>query len=188
MKTLIASFAGLVLAGMPIISNTVVADDLILSPSQPVVQRVVHYGAPVVAPAVVPTTTYYAPAPTTTYYAPAPTTTYYAPAASTIVPSAAPVTTYYAPSYVAPSYVAPVPTVVVPRTSYYAPATVVPTTVLPRTAYYAPTTAYYAPAATTAYYAPAVAAPVVVGSPAVIRSKVYYPGEPVRNFFKAITP
>jgi len=179
MKTLIASLVGLVLAGMTFVSNTVVADDLILSPSQSVVQRVVHYGAPVVAP----TTTYYAPAPTTAYYAPAPTTTYYAPAASTIVPSAAPVTTYYAPSYVAPSYVAPVPSVVVPRTSYYAPVTVLPTT-----AYYAPTTTYYAPAATTAYYAPAVATPVVVGTPGVVSTKVYYPGQPVRNFFKAITP
>jgi hypothetical protein len=29
---------------------------------------------------------------------------------------------------------------------------------------------------------------VYVGRPAVLRTKVYYPGQPVRNFFRAITP
>jgi hypothetical protein len=28
----------------------------------------------------------------------------------------------------------------------------------------------------------------VVGRPAIVRPKVYYPGQPVRNFFRAVTP
>lgn len=129
-------------------ASWVSAQELVLSPSPPVVQRMTYYGPTAV---VAPTTTYYAPAPVTTYYAPAPVpvTTYYAPA---------PVTTYYAP--------APVPV-----TSYYAPAAV-------------PVTTYYAPGAVpvTSYYAPAVVAPY-----GVVRAKAYYPGEPVRNFLKAVT-
>lgn len=98
-------------------------------------------------------------------------TTYYAPATvvGPTVVGPTPVTTYYAP---APVVVAR------PTVTYYAPAAV------PVTTYYAPVpvTTYYAP--TTTYYAPAViAAPV-----GVVRSKVYYPGEPVRNFFKALAP
>jgi hypothetical protein len=95
----------------------------------------------------------------------APTTTYYAPQPANYAPT----TTYYAPT----------------TTSYYAPAT---------TSYYAPSaytscyspgyTSYYAPAYTS-YYAPGA---VVVGRPAVVSQKVYYPGQPVRNFFRAITP
>jgi hypothetical protein len=106
-----------------------------------------------------------APLPVTTYYAPQPVTTYYAPE------YAAPVTTYYAPEVAAPV------------TTYYAP------TAVPVTTYYAPRrmTTYYAPApvAVNAYYAPA---PMYVGAPAVVRTKVYYPGQPVRNFFRAVTP
>lgn len=150
--------------------NSASAADLVLSPSPVVQQRVVYYaGAPVVAPA--PVTTYYAPSAvaTTSYYAPAPAiVTTPAPA---VVTTPAPTVTYYAPS------------VATPVTSYYTPTTT----------YYAPTTTYYAPTVTatpvTTYYAPtAVAAPVVVGRAPVVRSKVYYPYEPVRNFFKAITP
>jgi len=75
-----------------------------------------------------------------------------------------PVVAYYAPAPVA-AYYAPAPVYVpAPVTSYYAPAPV------------------YAPAP---LYAPA---PVVIGRPAVVRSKVYYPGRPVRNFFRAVTP
>jgi hypothetical protein len=134
------------------------ADDLVLYPSPPVVQRMTYYGAPAVVAQ--PTTSYYAPAPTTAYYAPAPTpvTTYYAPAP--VVSAPVPVTTYYAPAPVVVGR---------PVVSYYAPAAV-------------PVTTYYAPAPVTTYYAPAVVAPV-----GVVRSKVYYPGEPVRNFFKAVT-
>jgi hypothetical protein len=136
----------------------------------PVVTPMTSYypqAAPVVAPLAAPAVSYYAPAPsyvapTTTYYAPsvAPTTAYYAPAA--------PVTSYYAPAPVT-SYYAPA---VVPTTSYYAPTT----------AYYAPTTAYSAP--TTAYYAPTTA----YYSPYYTRTKLYVAGEPVRNFFRAVTP
>ena len=132
-------------------------------------QAQVYVGSPVV-------TSYYAPAPVyvrprvAAYYAPAPTETYYAPEAGPVVTSyyaSAPVTTYYAPTT---TYYAPAPV-----TSYYAPA--------PVTSYYAPTTAYYAP--TTAYYAPTTA---YYGSPYYVRPKVYVAGEPVRNFFRAITP
>ncbi len=30
--------------------------------------------------------------------------------------------------------------------------------------------------------------PILVGKPTIIRTKVYYPGEPIRNLIKAITP
>ena len=105
-----------------------------------------------------------APAQTVTYQpiAPAPTVTYrpVAPAPTvTYRPVAAPVVTYRP--------VAPAPTVV----------------------YRTPVTTYYTPAPVTTYYAPA---PAVTYSPvypaAVVRTKVYYPGQPIRNFFKAITP
>jgi hypothetical protein len=103
-------------------------------------------------------------------------TTYYAPTVSAPVVSTYPVatTSYYAP--------APVTTYYAPTTTYYAPA--------PVTTYYAPTTAYYAPVATpyVAAYAP-VATPYVAGyAPAYYygRPRVYVPGEPVRNFFRAL--
>jgi len=161
------------LLGLMLCGSAAPADDLVLAPSPAVVQRSTYYAPAVVAPQ--PVTTYYAPAPaaTTTYYsAPGTVTSYYAPAPAAVVgPTVVgptPVTTYYAP---APVVVAR------PTVTYYAPAAV------PVTTYYAPApvTTYYAP--TTAYYAPAVvAAPV-----GVARTKVYYPGQPVRNFAKAIT-
>jgi hypothetical protein len=50
----------------------------------------------------------------------------------------------------------------------------------------------YMPVATpvvTYYNAPVVApVPVIVGRPAVVRTKVYYPGQPVRNAVKAVVP
>ncbi|MBN2580051.1 MAG: hypothetical protein JXB10_13765 [Pirellulales bacterium] len=93
--------------------------------------------------------------------APAVATAYYS------APVAAPVyTAYYAPAPVYTSCYAPAPV----YTSYYAPAPVY-------TAYYAPAPVY------TSYYAPAV-----VGVPAVVRTKVYYPGQPVRNVVRAILP
>jgi len=108
--------------------------------------------------------------------------------------------TYYAPAY-APAMVAP-QTVYYPNrvTSYYAPAMPVTSYMapvaapIPVTSYYAPTpvTSYYAPtvAPVTAYYAPTVPAlaPVYVGRPAVVRSTVYYPGQPIRNTFRAFGP
>lgn len=140
-------------------------------------QSVVVYDVPT------PTVTYYAPSvstPVTTYYAPSvstPVTTYYAPEASTPVttyyaPSAAPTTTYYAPTT---TYYAPTTAYYAPTTTYYAPTT---TYYAPTTAYYAPTTTYYAPTPVTSYYAPGV----------VVSPKVYVAGQPVRNFFRAVTP
>lgn len=80
-----------------------------------------------------------------------------------------PVVTYYGGTYVAPApvityyggtYIAPAPVVgPVPVVTYYGGPVVAP----------APVTYYYGP-------------------PAVVRTKVYYPYQPVRNFFKAITP
>ena len=75
-------------------------------------------------------------------------------------------------------------------TTYYAPA--VSTPVVP-----APATTYYAPAATpVTTYAPAAvtpvttysAVPVVYARPVVVRTKVYIPGQPIRNMLRAITP
>jgi hypothetical protein len=46
-----------------------------------------------------------------------------------------------------------------------------------------------APYAYSAYGVPAVSpAPVVVGPAAVIRARVFYPGQPVRNVLKAVVP
>jgi hypothetical protein len=107
-------------------------------------------------------TTYYAPSVETTgvtaaYYAP--TTTYYAPV-TTAYYSPAPVTTYYPP--------APVATYYAPTVAYYAPT--------PVTTYYAtPVTTYYG---TTPYYAG-------YGS-VYYRPTLYVPGQPVRNFFRAL--
>lgn len=58
---------------------------------------------------------------------------------------------------------------------------------------YRPVVPVIAPAPTVVYrpVGPAevlAPAPMVVGPPAVIRTKVYYPGEPIRNLLKAITP
>ena len=101
---------------------------------------------------------------------------------------AAPVTTYYAP---APAIVA------APRVTYYTPAPVV--TAAPVTTYYSttavatPVTTYYSSTAVaapvTTYYAPAaVYAPVTYYPAGIVRSKVYYPGQPVRNCVLAATP
>jgi hypothetical protein len=120
---------------------------------------------------------YPAPAPVVTYspVLPAPTVTY-----SPVVPATAvePVTTYR-PANEVITYSPVVTPAPVPVTTYYAPA---------------PVTTYYAPAPVVTYspvvtaYGPVVAAPVVVGRPAYARTKVYYPGQPVRNFFRAVTP
>jgi hypothetical protein len=163
--------------------STVQANDLIVTQFQPPGLQTVYY-APAVAIAPAATTAYYAqpaaaccepaaPVAQTAYYGPAP---------------AAAHATYYAPAAVATSPTVVYSPVIAPTTTYYAPTT----------AYYAPTTAYYAPAVTayyspavTAYYAPgAVVAPttVVAGRPAIVRSTVYYPGQPIRNFFRALGP
>jgi hypothetical protein len=47
----------------------------------------------------------------------------------------------------------------------------------------------YAPVQTYAYSVPVVApAPILVGRPAVVRTKVFYPGQPVRNVVKVVVP
>lgn len=78
----------------------------------------------------------------------------------------------------------------------YLPAPEVVTTLRPAATVVPSTTVtVYQPAAATApmvTYRPvetvAVPAAIPVGRPVVIRQKVYVPGQPVRNFFKAITP
>jgi hypothetical protein len=115
-----------------------------------------------------------------------------------------PYTSYYAPT-VAPAYYA-APVVVAPRRAYYAPAPVVAAPVVAApvatTSYYAPAapvySSYYAPAApvVSSYYAPAVAAPVYAQPVVVARygrsiygtRQVYYPGQPVLNTVRAVTP
>lgn len=56
---------------------------------------------------------------------------------------------------------------------------------------YRPVTTYRPVAASVANYSPTVSVvgpTVPVGPPVVVRQKVYLPGQPVRNFLKAITP
>ena len=102
---------------------------------------------------------------------PAPTVSYLPVVAGPVVPVApAPVVVYR------PVVAAPVLTPVVNPVVVYRP-------VLPVVSP-APTVVYR-PVGAAEVLAPA---PVVVGPPAVIRTKVYYPGEPVRNLLKAITP
>lgn len=122
-------------------------------------------------------------------YVYAPYTSYYAPAAPVVAPA------YYAAPVIAPrrAYYAPAPVVAAPvaTTSYYAPAPVA------TTSYYAPApvySSYYAPAPVVA--APVVASPVVAQPVVVARygrsiygtRQVYYPGQPVLNTFRAVTP
>jgi hypothetical protein len=101
----------------------------------------------------------------------------------------APYSTYYAPA-VAPAYYA-APVVVGPRRAYYAPAPVYAAPVA-TASYYAPApvySSYYAPAPVMA--APVYAQPVVVaryGRSIYGTRQVYYPGQPVLNTWRAITP
>jgi hypothetical protein len=93
------------------------------------------------------------------------------------------VTSYYPPVYAPAPYAAPAP---VAYSAYYAPS-----------AYYSyspvvvarPRVAYM-PVAPTVVAAPPVyaAQPVVVSAPVVVRSKVYYPGQPVRNTVRYLVP
>jgi hypothetical protein len=115
--------------------------------------------------------------PTTTYYAPA-TTAYYTPATSASVvtgsPLASTVTAYYPSTVATTAYYAPA-AVVEPVTTYYAPA--------PVTTYYAPTpvTAYYAP---TTVYSPVVAPVYTYGYPTYSYYRYRVPGQPIRNLFR----
>lgn len=110
-------------------------------------------------------------APTVTYMPAAPVLQPYSvarPAVSYSVP-ANPVVTYRAPV----AYGAPVVTYRVP-VNYGAPVVT-----------YRPP-AYVAPAAVIAPVAPVV--PVMVGRPVIVRPKIYVPGQPLRNLFRAVTP
>ncbi len=84
-------------------------------------------------------------------------------------------------------------------TTYMAPATVTyspvetvvaaaPTVVYSPPVVAAPAVTTYSPVVTT--YTPVVTTytPVVAAQPVIVRPKVYVPGQPVRNFFRAITP
>jgi hypothetical protein len=87
------------------------------------------------------------------------TTSYYAPAPASAVTAYSPITTYS-------------PIVTAAPVTAYRP---VVTTYSPVVTSYAPVTSYRP--VVTSYY-----------TPYVVRSKVFVPGEPVRNFFRAITP
>lgn len=110
---------------------------------------------------------------------------------ATAVQAWRPVTTYSQVATASPTYT----TTYSPVVSYATPVT----TYRPATTYAAPVTTYspvitYSPVVNYAY-SPAVAySPVVTPvtayyyPTAVVRSKVYYSGQPIRNFFRAITP
>jgi hypothetical protein len=105
---------------------------------------------------------WYAPEVVTTYY-PAPV---YAAPVPYAMPAPAAYSTYYAPPMAYSTYYAQPVVVARPRVAYYP---VVPAAVAPPVAV-------------------APAAPFVVGRPAVVRSKVYYPGQPVRNTVRYVLP
>jgi hypothetical protein len=74
-------------------------------------------------------------------------------------------------------------------TTYSPVVTAAPTVVYsPRVVTYSPVMTTYSPVVTS--YSPVVSAyaPVVAARPVLIRPKVYVAGQPVRNFFRAITP
>jgi hypothetical protein len=91
-------------------------------------------------------------------------------------------TTSFAAWYVAPTVVqAYYP--MAPVYTYAPPVVVAPA---PRVTYMP----VVAPAPQCVYYAAPVVAPVpvVVARPAVVRTRVFYPGQPVRNIVKAVVP
>lgn len=142
-----------------------------------IVNRPIIYAGSVNAAPVVST-----PAPVVTNYAPAvsaPVVTNYAPATSAPIvtnyaPSATPVVTA-SPVITAPPVIAAAPIITyrpVPLITYRQPVT-----------YVAPTVTGYAGNVSTVYAVPVAAAPGVV-----VRQKVYYRGQPIRNTFRVLTP
>jgi len=101
-------------------------------------------------------------------------------------------------SVLAQGYVAYMPVGPTPVVSYYTPAPAVGYGPVVATSYYAPApysaiapAPYYvaAPVVTPYYVAsPVAVGPVYYGRPAIVRPKVYYPGQPVRNVLRAVTP
>jgi hypothetical protein len=94
----------------------------------------------------------------------------------------------------AQGYAAYMPVGPVPVAAYYAPAPVVSYGPVVATSYYAPAPYYVAAPVVAPYF---VASPVVVGPyavgpvygrPVIVRPKVYFPGQPVRNVLRAVTP
>lgn len=160
--------------GCALLVSPLFAQNLIYGPAydpfpEVVVQRpVISSPSVVVSHPVVGT-----PAPTTVYSAP--TTVYSAPLAAPIVSSPVvvqrPVTTYS-------------PIVTSSPTVVYSPVTSAP--VATPVVSYSPVMGY----SPMISYSPVVASPVygMAASPVVVRSKVYVPGQPVRNFLRAITP
>jgi len=128
--------------------------------------------SPVVAPA------YGAPAPVYQTYRPLSGATF-----SNYYPNyAAPTVTSYRP--VLTETYSPVVTSYSPVVTSYSPVVAAPVVTS-----YSPVVTSYSPVVTS--YSPVVAAPVVTSyyAPAVVRSKLLYvPGQPVRNFFRAVTP
>lgn len=105
------------------------------------------------------------------------------------IPVVQPVTSYRLPVTL------PAPVVAPSYSSFYSPA--VPVASAPVVTSYsvpiapapvmAPTTVYRVPTAPL-MTTPAVAAPMIPATPVVISSKVYVPGQPVRNLLRAVTP
>jgi hypothetical protein len=144
------------------------------------------------------TTTYYQAAPPVVIETLPAETTVYSPVVPAVTatewtPVAAPTAvTVHSPIVTAPPVVVPS----VPTTTYYAPAPAVGQVVYPAvpapiaaTTVYRPTVTYQpvvVPAPAVVAPAPAVAVPV--GPQVTVRPKVYVQGQPIRNFFRAITP
>jgi len=101
-------------------------------------------------------------------------------------------------SVLAQGYVAYLPVAPAPVVSYYPPAPAVTYGPVVATSYYAPAPYYAAapapyivasPVAAPYYVAsPVAVGPLYYGRPVIVRPKVYYPGQPVRNVIRAVTP
>lgn len=152
----------------------------VYSPVVPVVTGVpqVTYYAPtapiVAAPAVTPIVAGYAP------------TVAYQPAVP-VISGYSPVTTYYgSTSYYGSAYPGATVADTIPQlpgsAGVAAPMAAVPS--FATTPVYAAAPVYAAPVVAS----PVLTAPVVVGRPVIVHPKYYVPGQPVRNFFRAVTP
>jgi hypothetical protein len=121
-----------------------------------------------------------------------------APATTIVAPPVySPIVTTYSPvvetvrtdvSYVAPAVSVPATIDPIPVTSYYWPAPAVPV-VAPITTYRpVPTVTWQVPAVAPVATVPVAPGAIAVGPPVIVRSRVYVPGQPIRNMFRAITP
>jgi hypothetical protein len=154
-------------AAVTLLQSSAWGQVVVYSPILPLPAPVItaYAPAPFLAPA--PIITAYAPAPVVANYEPLPMAYPATPVVTAYAPVPVPVVTAYAP--------APIPVV-----TAYAPAPVIaysPVVPAAPVMAYSPMIAGYAP----------YAAPVGYGS-VIVRPKVYVVGQPVRNFFRAITP